>query len=168
MREFFSGWRRKSGVVALLIVSALAIFRFHQKNQVQYRIRELLLQGQPLEFFIPVVRTTHSRTIEDQSALRELARTIVIWSFERMDGRGLSAGGTMIYIEPTSGTHFELLIGDTHIFARFNSGECYYCTVSEGSAMKKAADMAGFKYPLSYDFPPKSQEQHDNTESGQK
>ena len=154
MREFFKGWRLKVGCAALLTVVIALIVWFQQKAAVQHRIQGLLQTGQPLEFYIPVVRSTHSRIIQDRRSLQELAKAIVIWDFERRDGMMPTAGGIAIYIEPIAEPHFRLIVAETWIFAEFDNGQSFGCTVTKGRAMKKAAEMAGFQYPLSFEFPP--------------
>lgn len=156
MSELFRRLKRRPATVAFLSILVLGIgyFIYHhqQTRAIEIRIRGLLTRGQKLKFSIPIVRETHSRIITDQKALDEFAKTLVINNYEFMNpGAVPAAGGTAIYIESADGPSFQLIVGESFLYAYGVDG-AYVCQLGSNRAIKKAAEVAGFKYPLPQNF----------------
>jgi hypothetical protein len=158
MREFLKGWRRKVGIVTLVVACGLAGMWIcsHQRNGLQdvvvRRVRDLLSESDGLLLRIPSFAETHSTTIIDRQVIAELCESLRATSCERVpSSMRPGAGGTAIVATPLHGETFALIVSDTwmmFVIGKGSAQERYFCNVEEGSVLKKFADTAQFAYPL--------------------
>lgn len=130
------------------IVCAIAWVSDLQRAAIQRRIYNLLISGRAMEVYISVARDTHSRIIDDPRAIFELAEILVIQDCRQLNNVALADGGTAIYVAPVEDPDFRMQIARDRVFIVFPDNSRYLCRIEPEKAMRKAAEIADFAYPI--------------------